>query len=226
MRHAISVGMGFGKKNFSDAILSSHTGDTIVLDPGQYDVPGGFTIGANIKIRGNGANPEDVVLNTTFVLKEGIVLKIENLFMHNPDSENRNLINLKNEAQVIAEGTIFDVDESKYPAFWVSHGTLALTASEVRTNGITEGIYAQSGSYVLLKNCDIKFVSLNASKIDVQTSQIRFGVVLTDNSEMNADALYLAETEPNYFALMAHCLVFSHYKCQKERPLRRFLVVN
>lgn len=61
MRHAISVGMGFGKTSFDDAVIKAEEGDVVVIDPGEYKSVDGVQCGT-LEIHGAGQSPTDVVI--------------------------------------------------------------------------------------------------------------------------------------------------------------------
>ncbi len=44
MRHAISVGMGFGKTSFDDAVIKAEEGDVVVIDPGSISQSMAFNV--------------------------------------------------------------------------------------------------------------------------------------------------------------------------------------
>ena len=63
MGRMITVGRGFGKYSFNDAVLMGKEGDTILLEPGHYAHTDGYTT-KHLKLRGLGKEPNDVVINT------------------------------------------------------------------------------------------------------------------------------------------------------------------
>ena len=65
----IGVGTGFLKKSFLKALESAKNGDTLVLDPGEYQLPEELVI-MNLNICGNGETRGDVVLKTSFRVRQ------------------------------------------------------------------------------------------------------------------------------------------------------------
>ncbi|WP_125573052.1 AAA family ATPase [Levilactobacillus huananensis] len=189
MKKAISVGKGFGKKAFDEGIKASHVGDVVVIDPGTYVFPNGFNVG-NLRLRGNGQQPGDVVINSHFSLKENGYFEVENLTIQ--ESEH-NIISNKRNGTVILNRTILDSrTEETYPALWTEGGNVTLTNSEIRqANG--EGLYCLNGANILLSKSVINGVwAKDGSVVDVQTTQILRDLGGVDNSQYKGSDVYFS----------------------------------
>ena len=204
MRRAVTVGNGFGKKTLEKAIEQIDDGDTLLLDPGKYNYPQGFGWSGRLKIRGNGANVSDVVLNFPIEVKSSGYLQLENLTMEMRSQQNC-ILRLNENAQLSASNVTIHALGGEYSPVYLNHATLALTASEFHNSGKkgTTFLQATNGSYVVAKSADLENVGLDASKMDIQTSQIRGWIALSNNSEVNADTLYFDEPEAGYYHFFA-----------------------
>lgn len=199
MQHAVTVGMGFGKHKFDEAITSSKAGDVILVDPGEYHFPKGFSIN-NIEIRGTGKSPSDVTVHTYFTVKPNGIIKLENITLINeiPD-QNTCYVNPK--GQLIAKRVLFSSNgQDDYPVVAVHGGNAGFTACEMRhkeEKGL--GVFVSNSGYALISHCDVTSLKAVTSQVEVQESQIRRFLMIRDNAELTADSLYLAEPLPDWF---------------------------
>lgn len=208
MRHAISVGMGFGKTSFDDAVIKAEEGDVVVIDPGEYKSVDGVQCGT-LEIHGAGQSPTDVVIYTEFDVKEGGMLKLQNVTLINTKPKS-NVVYVDKGGQMIATSVAFyNRVAADYPVVYVS-GTVSLTACELAhetryaNDGLAgTGLYLVDGAYGLISQCDIVDIDVNGSKLDAQRNQIHENIHLEDNSEFNADTLYLTDRRRNYFMISA-----------------------
>lgn len=106
MGRMITVGRGFGKYAFDDAVQMSREGDTILLEPGHYSHPEGYSI-SNLKLRGLGKEPNDVVVNTALDVKKGGSLNLENIVLDSHTKEKSNTCYIFPGGTLIARGVIF-----------------------------------------------------------------------------------------------------------------------
>lgn len=204
MRHAISVGMGFGKHSLEDAITSSQAGDVVVIDPGEYQATDGYSI-KNLEIRGNGNTPGDVIIHTKFTVKENGTLKLENLTVIGEMTDN-NTCMVKSGAQLIAKRVVFSNNHSDdYPTVYLDGGNAGFTACELKHSSEKgTSLYIAAGGYALASQSDLSVVKVNASRLETKASQIRHFLGVDDHSEVVSDTLYLADAIDDwYFAAIA-----------------------
>ena len=200
MKHAITVGMGFGKHTLDDAIRSAQAGDVVVVDPGEYTV-NHFSV-VDLEIRGLGAAPGDVVLHTSFTVKENHTLKLENLTLVN-DDENQATCYVPKDTQLIAKKVIFrNNGQEDYPTVYIDGGTGGLTACDLRHNTVNgSGLYVHDAGYALVSNCDLTQVYCVGGRIEAQKTQIRQYLGVQDNGEFTANTLYMAEKYADWFLI-------------------------
>lgn len=70
----IAVGKGFLKKPFLQALSAAKFGDTLLLDPGEYQLPEELSIG-HLKITGNTSDRSQVILKTSFAVNDHLTLE-------------------------------------------------------------------------------------------------------------------------------------------------------
>lgn len=202
MRRAIPVGMGFGKRDFHDAVLSATANDVLVLDPGEYRVDGGFDTG-KLAIRGAGNNPSDVVIYTHFNVKNGGVLNLENVTVINPSEKGRTCL-VPEGGQLIAKRVVFSSQsENGWAVIGAKGGNVGLTACEVKhTDPETMGLIVSEGGYALISQCDITYLKCVGGKVDSQNSQISSNLWITEHGEFNGDTVYFGSKYDNWYAFV------------------------
>jgi SpoVK/Ycf46/Vps4 family AAA+-type ATPase len=199
MKHTITVGRGFGKKRFDQALEMAESGDTILIEEGTYDFENGYKLSKNLIIKGIADNPEKVVLNTSFYLYAGIHFELDNLLLH--PSIKRNGINVEEGSTLSSSNAIFNAEnvesESKYPLIYVGDESKAeLISCNVYSNNnqnvnkVLEGIYATKGANITLTSCIADVISLEGSKLNISNSQITICIFL-DNSSVTESADYV-----------------------------------
>ncbi|MFT9041198.1 AAA family ATPase [Schleiferilactobacillus harbinensis] len=201
MGRMITVGRGFGKYSFNDAVLMGKEGDTILLEPGHYAHTDGYTT-KHLKLRGLGKEPNDVVINTDIYVKEGGSLNLENVVLDSHTIEDSNTCYLYPGATLIARGVVFMPPEN-YPAIFANKGTVGLTACTVMQDNVKRyALYGQNGSNFILSQCDVESIRVEQSKATLQSSQIRSSLAVAKNSEVDADTLFIATIREPYYTLL------------------------
>ncbi len=137
------------------------------------------------------------------------MLKLQNVTLINTKPKS-NVVYVDKGGQMIATSVAFyNRVAADYPVVYVS-GTVSLTACELAhetryaNDGLAgTGLYLVDGAYGLISQCDIVDIDVNGSKLDAQRNQIHENIHLEDNSEFNADTLYLTDRRRNYFMISA-----------------------
>ncbi|ERL65175.1 AAA family ATPase [Schleiferilactobacillus shenzhenensis] len=197
MGRSITVGRGFGKHTFAEAMDMTRAGDTILLEPGHYSEPRGYRV-ANVRMRGLGEQPSDVVLETRFQVVESGTLNLENLTMDS-HAMTGNTCYITAQCTLIARGVIFETSQA-WPTLAVTGGTIGLTACTVlQSDPQQNAVYSDKTSTLIISQCDIDDISVAKSKLTLQMTQVRRCLMIIDNSEVDADTLYLVNTNPRIF---------------------------
>ena len=134
----IGVGTGFLKKSFLKALESAKIGDTLVLVPGEYQLPEELVI-MNLNICGNGETRGDVVLKTSFRVRNTITL--ENLTLISPPYKCA-----VSASHVEASFSFKNVEICPDPAgkkvgVYIEQGTVNATRSLIRAARLEENSY-------------------------------------------------------------------------------------
>ncbi len=149
------------------------------------------------------------MIYTEFDVKKRGMLKLQNVTLINTKPKS-NVVYVDKGGQMIATSVAFyNRVAADYPVVYVS-GTVSLTACELAhetryaNDGLAgTGLYLVDGAYGLISQCDIVDIDVNGSKLDAQRNQIHENIHLEDNSEFNADTLYLTDRRRNYFMISA-----------------------
>lgn len=200
MRHAITVGMGFGKKTIGDALASAAVDDVIVIDPGEYRVDQGFTVN-KMDIRGGGTGPSEVVLYTDIAIQSSGTLKLTNLTVINTHLK-KNAIFVDQGGQLIADRTVIKSQGTSYATIYAA-GNVGLSACEIyNDHEDAYGLYVDSGGYASLAQCDVGAgVGVESSKMEIKSSQVHNSLSLDKNGEVDADDLYLTQANPDVYLI-------------------------
>lgn len=199
MKKLISVGSGFGKKSFHEAITSSKAGDVILLDPGEYNFPNGFNIN-NLKMIGNGSKATDVRLNGHFTTAKNGILHLENLTIIN-QTQKHNTLGLAPQSSLILKKVIVDTTIGEYPTIYSNNSNVKIVASEIReTTKHSDRIafYGSNSSYITISNSIITGFYINEKSVcEVKNSQFKRSLNVRGDGKLTADSLYLDSLQDN-----------------------------
>ncbi|MFT8907694.1 MAG: AAA family ATPase [Lentilactobacillus diolivorans] len=213
MKRAISVGKGFGKHSLTEAMKMATAGDVVVLDPGTYTEPAGFSI-RNLKLRGNSTNPKSVKLITYFHVSKNGVFTLENLSVA---CEKHNTINLDQNSNLTLNNTIVTQTDSRYPALYAASSNITMNSSEIRWQQNSNNICTfqiGSNSYATAKNSIIEGLYLdNSSTIAIESCQILFKLKANSNSIIKGTDVYFDKlnNSPASMTLLNNSEMMIHY---------------
>lgn len=184
MRHIINVGKGFGKKSFEKALEMSHIGDLILLEPGTYDYPAGFSIN-NLEIKGVGNNPNDVILNTAFFLSDNSKLHLSNLTVNAPSS--KNALNAKSNSSFSLDKVILKGEQSgEYPAIWIENASLTVRSSEIYYYENNGAVFITKGGRAIIESSIVESLYISESQVILMRSQICTGIYAENQSSIES----------------------------------------
>jgi len=195
VRKPILVGKGFGKHTFDEAVKMVEAGGVIVFDPGTYTNTDGYNI-QNIRMRGDGKQPQDVQINSHFSVAENGKFEVENMQIN--FTANNNVINVQANGEFIASRTIFNLDTTgDVPTIWNHNGSVTLLSSEVRRNSTDkyEALDGDGGHY-LVKQSIVDGIYVLNSYLKVETSQINGKIWLSNEAELEGTDVYFDGTVP------------------------------
>jgi len=195
VRKPVLVGKGFGKHTFDEAVNMVEAGGVIVFDPGTYTNNNGYNI-QNIRMRGDGKQPQDVQINSHFSVAENGKFEVENMQIN--FTANNNVINVQANGEFIASRTILNLDTTgDVPTVWNHGGSVTLLSSEVRRNNTDkyEALDGDGGHYLVKQSIADGIYVVN-SYLKVETSQINGKIWLSNKAELEGTDVYFNGTVP------------------------------
>lgn len=183
MKHTIRVGKGFGKKRLDQAISMAESGDTILIESGEYNFLNGFKIIKNLIIRGIGDKPEDVILHTSFYPRNNINFELDHVLVQ-PINDS-NCMSVHEHSNVFSSNTIYKSAKSdNYPSIYVKEGSsVKLVSCSIYSNSSEAyALYGEEKCVVGIERCIVDEIKVDDSKLNISNSQIRFFIYAVNNS--------------------------------------------
>lgn len=220
MKHTIKVGQGFGKKSLDQALEIAESGDTVIIEPGTYNFSEGFLIEQNLIITGSTQDAEDIILMTSFYITNGAKFELNNLSLHN---DNTNCINLGGKSQLDSSNCIYTGDESSknYPAIFVKEKSSAnLKACSIYSaSNDNWSICIEENSSAFISGCIIDSIDVDNSQLVISQSQIR--VAMWGENEANVSSEDLVEYLTNDDEVYSMTIKNSIFKLNEiESPVK------
>lgn len=201
MGRMLTVGRGFGKYSFDDAVKMSKEGDTVLLEPGHYTPKYDRYSATHLKIRGLGKEPTDVVVNTSFEVSNNDTLNLENFVLDYSRETKTNACYVGSGGTLIARGLVIKSSVA-FSAIAVVGGTLGLTACTVlQEKGESYAIYGSKASNIIASQADMQNIWIESSKMTIQDSQIRKTLIVDKNSEVDVNNLFSEKTDSVKYTL-------------------------
>jgi len=183
MKHTIRVGKGFGKKRLDQAIGMAESGDTILIESGEYNFPNGFNIVKDLIIRGIGDKPEDVILHTGFSLQDNIDFEIDHVLVC-PVGDN-NCMLVYGQSNVFSSNTIYKSAESdEYPSIYAKDGSsVKLVSCSIYGNSSEAcALLGEENCEIEVDRCIVDVIKVDDSKLEISNSQVRLFIYIVNNS--------------------------------------------
>lgn len=199
MAKTLVVGFGAGKFTLTNAINSSTLGDTISIEPGHYSLKTGVNF-QGITIRGAGQSPSDVVITSFFGVLENGYLTLENLTL-NELSKDVSTVIISKQASFSATNVQINASGEKVTPIVAQNGNITLTTCTILTREKTFVAVSAIGSEMTIIQCDVSSISVDGSKLDIESSQIQ-NTLMGNNSNILADSLAYLNTDNQYYTLI------------------------
>ncbi|MGO2528761.1 MAG: AAA family ATPase [Microbacterium gubbeenense] len=116
------------------------TGDTVVLEAGEYDLG---TLPLETHFRGAGAHATRV--RASFSAAEGMNMTLSDLALQAPDGQNA--FNIGQDVTITLTGVEIDAEETNaYPSVFLSAGVVTMTDCQVRGESVATGVCVTNGA--------------------------------------------------------------------------------
>jgi len=177
---------------FMDAVKNSVTGDTLVMQPGEYfsnERSEVLTIDKNLTIEGLYTNAKAVKLNCAFIVSSNTTLIMKNLFMTSND-DHFNTLALYDNAELFGDNIIVDRDNTKYNGGWdtifAKDSAVSLTNSDILADRGSNHIgLSLENSQSMILDSNIYGLCLKNSITYIKNVLISYAIVLMKHATLS-----------------------------------------
>lgn len=179
-----------GKRDLKYALQNCKNGDVILLAPGEYHFPSGIFLNNSykhsIEIRGDGKEPEDVVLHCGVSVSGMIDLRLSHLTVQ--ALHEKNALNVKENAvldlnRVVVKGEL----TGGYPAIYCEEATVNMSASEVTfPHDRIDAVCYKNNSEGQINASILASIYLSESNVQLHNNQVKVTVFVSEDSILNS----------------------------------------
>ena len=217
MKRTYNVGSGFGKKSLRDAVQIAKAGDTILINPGVYDLfDKALYIKESIFIKGTGKSPKDVVINGCLNIQHCKNIQISNLSIENLHGTTLNCNDVSLDvSNVYIKGDI----TNEYYNIFLQSSSVTMKNCEVEKVREQEDIRLIDGSTLCVKDSIITHVDIVQSNLQLYNCQITGSIDLLASRCFGEGFIEFTSSENVLYLDEGSVAKFEYVNLTEEEPI-------